>query len=600
MSNAARFLITTADERTWKFDRPVLFLGEWCRLYDRKHIWGNMDAIVAEPLGLDPEQKVKDIDYVQRLSAELLIELSDALNGFHKTNYSTRYWNILLGHWLQRYVAVSFNRYYALKQALEKNEITGTVSFDSTSYRLATLNSMSFISASNDGVWNNVFYNRVIQHLYQSKIELNSIRLNNEAAFIQHKGIVSKKMSSKGLIKSLAYLVLPKLSGNKDAFIINSYLPKWQEIKLQLALLQVPQLWQSPPLISVQFDLEVRKNLKFPCKDKLDFEIFVRDLLPELIPTSYLEGYAQLNKQVKCLPWPSRPKFIFTSNNFDTDEIFKAWVAVKVEEGVPYFTGQHGNNYGTHIYSGNPAWPDQTASDKFFTWGWSNCSKKNIPAFVFKIANKPAKVNSNGGLLLIEVCLPHQLSPSDTHYEFGIYQEQQFRFVNALPESIRKSLTVRLHSGWRNTSWSDDKRWIENTHSVNLELGGAPIQKLIAKSRLVVHSYDSTGILEGLASNIPTLCFWNGGFDHLLPSAKPYYELLLSAGIIANSPEHAAQLVKQHWDDVDGWWNSEQVQSARRLFCEQYARVDKNPISTMKQLLMEAVASHKNNELLSC
>ena len=26
MTNKARYLITTADERTWKFDRPVIFL----------------------------------------------------------------------------------------------------------------------------------------------------------------------------------------------------------------------------------------------------------------------------------------------------------------------------------------------------------------------------------------------------------------------------------------------------------------------------------------------------------------------------------------------------------------------------------------------
>jgi hypothetical protein len=52
MTKVARHLITTADERTWKFDRPVLFLGEWCRLYDRKQVWGGMDGIVAEPYGL--------------------------------------------------------------------------------------------------------------------------------------------------------------------------------------------------------------------------------------------------------------------------------------------------------------------------------------------------------------------------------------------------------------------------------------------------------------------------------------------------------------------------------------------------------------------
>lgn len=60
MPRKQRYLITTADERTWKFDRPVIFLGEWCRIYDRKHIWQGMDAIVAAPYGLTQSKKDAD------------------------------------------------------------------------------------------------------------------------------------------------------------------------------------------------------------------------------------------------------------------------------------------------------------------------------------------------------------------------------------------------------------------------------------------------------------------------------------------------------------------------------------------------------------
>ena len=44
MIKQKKYLITTAIEETWKFDQPVIFLGEWCRVYDRRHIWQNMDA----------------------------------------------------------------------------------------------------------------------------------------------------------------------------------------------------------------------------------------------------------------------------------------------------------------------------------------------------------------------------------------------------------------------------------------------------------------------------------------------------------------------------------------------------------------------------
>ena len=110
------------------------------------------------------------------------------------------------------------------------------------------------------------------------------------------------------------------------------------------------------------------------------------------------------------------------------------------------------------------------------------------------------------------------------------------------------------------------------------------MRQLISRSRLVVHSYDSTGILETLSSNVPTLCFWHGGLGHLRASALPYYEQLRQAGILFDSPEAAAQKVSEVWGNVPAWWNSEEVQNARTSFCDRYARVVIKPIKSMKIL----------------
>ena len=40
------FLVLTADQRFWKTDEKILFLGEWCRLYRHKPIWSGLDAEV--------------------------------------------------------------------------------------------------------------------------------------------------------------------------------------------------------------------------------------------------------------------------------------------------------------------------------------------------------------------------------------------------------------------------------------------------------------------------------------------------------------------------------------------------------------------------
>ena len=88
MTEQKRYLITTEDEATWKFDQPVIFLGEWCRLYDCKHIWQNMDAKVAKPYGLDATNKDTDDLKIKALGEKLFPEFCKILNQNFHTNYS--------------------------------------------------------------------------------------------------------------------------------------------------------------------------------------------------------------------------------------------------------------------------------------------------------------------------------------------------------------------------------------------------------------------------------------------------------------------------------------------------------------------------------
>lgn len=578
-------LVTTADERSWKFDRPVLFLGEWCRLYGRKQVWQGMDAVVAAPFGLAPEQKQRNLSYVQYLADQLLTELADALNVFHQTQHSRRYWHIVLGHWVQRCVAVTFNRYYTIEQALKSYDIASTLVFDYSNYSLATTDSLSFIWACNDDVWNHVLYARIIEFIgFEHRVILLDA-IGEDGYFSQSKAANSSSKSLKQRARDAVNLLLPIFSKYDDAFIVNSYLPRVEELKLQACLWQVPQLWKSPALPYSKPDKAKRRSLLVPSSGCDGYERFVRQMICDLVPTCYVEDFEKLTQQIENLLWPEQPKFIFTSNNFDTDEIFKIWAASKVEKGTPYFTGQHGNNYGT--LSGSENWPELTTSDKFLTWGWTNGNAKNVPAYALKTAGQKSRpLPDAGGLLLIEVCVPHRISSWDNYSEYGAYQVDQFRFVGKLPETIRQQLTVRLHAEFKKHRWSDLHRWSDMFPSVTLEQGVADIRKLMAESRLVVHSYDSTGILECLNLNIPMICFWPGGLEHLLPTAKPYYEQLIEAGILCETPDEAANKVLSHWDDISAWWMHRTVQNAREAFCEEFARHEPTPIRTLKKLLI--------------
>lgn len=580
-----RYLITTADERSWKHDRPVLFLGGWCRRYDRKQIWESMDAVVAEPYGVQQQQKERDFEYLDDMFGQLLRELTDALNAFHSTNHSLRYWHIVLGSWLHRYLAVTFNRYFTLELALKNHQVSRTTVFDVTHYCSAATDFLEFQLGLYDDTWNHVLYAQILQ--FWGTVQLDTIATplqSNVSRIEEAEANATQKRSLKSLLRQTASRVLPKLARSTDAVIVGSYLPARLELLLQLSLGQCPQLWRSPEPVKCLPDKDQRRRFNIDAAKYNGFERFVRLRLGEVIPSCYLEGYDRLALQAARLPWPTRPKAIFTSTNFYTDEVFKAWTGSMVERGVPYFIGQHGNNYGTLIGSRN--WPELVTCDKFLTWGWSDSNPRTTPAFIFKTAGrKPRPRVADGGALMLVVSPPVRRTAADEYYEFGLDQEEQFRFVEALPPRIQRQLTVRIKPDRADTTWSQEQRWKDRCPQTRLEPGLANLDDLIAESRMLVFAYDSTGILESLVLDTPFVCFWRGGIDHLLPSAKPYYELLIGAGIVALSPERAAASLAMHWDNIGEWWDSPTVRAARKSFCQRYANQVDNPIRTMKHLL---------------
>lgn len=591
MPNIHRHLIVTSDERTWKFDRPVIFLGEWCRTYDRRHIWQNMDAIVAAPYGLGKKLKESDLKEARALEDKIFPALRNILNQHHNLQNSERFWRIVLGHWVRRYVDVMLNRTKTLEQCIQNYQISSITAYANEHYQLALHDSYAAIWAFNDNLWNNTLSIRILELLKSVSCSIETTE-GTELADFSFNSLIATSTSKRKILK-WAYCQAGKFLSffvrDNDAFIINSYLPKKDEIKLQLSLRQCPQLWSSSKLEAIEKPdrgLRERLSKKFSSTSDDQLEIILGLMLFELLPVCYLEGFAGLNKLAKKQPWPKSPKFIFTSNNFDTDEVFKLWTASKVETGSKYFTGQHGNNYGTYRYM----YPtlEETTADKFLTWGWREDLPQHTPAFVFKTAlRKKEHYNPQGGLLLIELHSPQRLNTWDDNAEFSNYFFEQQIFAGALTSKAKQQLTIRLHAAYKYKKWNEQARWQAFDPSLKIDTGSVAIQKLIARSRMVVHSYDSTGILETLYQNIPTLAFWQNGLDHLRDSAKPYYQSLVDIGIIHFSAQSAADKVNEIWDNVEYWWAGSEIQDARKKFCDRYSKSSQNPVSDLKLIFTE-------------
>ena len=116
------------------------------------------------------------------------------------------------------------------------------------------------------------------------------------------------------------------------------------------------------------------------------------------MPNYVLESFKEISKRANKLSFPKKPRNIFTSLAFAYDEMFKIYLANKVEEGSKYYVGQHGNNYFSSIYTNHL--PEIKTCDGFFSWGEVR-HKKSIPCFNFNILNKKRSRNVGPNLTIM-------------------------------------------------------------------------------------------------------------------------------------------------------------------------------------------------------
>lgn len=578
-------LVTTSDQRTWKSDLPIVFLGEWCKPYHLLHSWSKLDCIVAKPYGLG-EKKYIDYEFSKTVQNGLLDVLKLKLNSIHNVDYDLRVWKIILGHWLNRYVDVLINRYNSLTECLKDYEIESTTLLKNDGYFLASKDSLSFIWSCNDPIWNNVLFGKLLSFIPDQnikKLECFFESVEKKDGEVRETPKAKAKKTIVGIYERLSNLFVRE----NDFLLISSYIPFFTEFILQLKLFQFPKIWRtSSAKIESKYDSALRKNLTAEISKK-EFEgvpSYFLSLIFELMPVCFLEGFKEVANQSRLLPWPSKPKFVFTSNCFDTDEIFKRWISDKIQTGSKYYVGQHGNNYGTYRFN-NPTVEESTA-DRFIAWGnWAKEYTGHRAGFVFKsLSAKRMERDSSGALLLIELSLPHLIRTWDVYAEHDEYFEEQKRFVSLLHPSIKEDLIIRLHREFIQRDWSENIRWKNFNSDLKIDLGFTHNRNLFRKSRLAVHSYDSTGILETLSLNFPTLAFWANQFDHLREDAIPYYRMLEDVGILHLSPESCARHINLIWHNVDHWWLSTKVQEARSKFCLQYALTTDRPVALLGEV----------------
>jgi putative transferase (TIGR04331 family) len=576
-------LVTTALEETRLTNEQNVFLGEWCKNYDQKNYWQSLSYKIVDYHWDDRNKLKSDYQYIALLYERLLLDLSNALNLYHKTNHSNRYWRILVGPWLGYFTQILFDRWEMIEKAFLKYSITDTIILHQNKEEFIPNTMEDFLRMIVDDKWNHLIFSSILENNnYKGlKVEYKSFEKGYENIDEVRPSLILNLLSN--LTKCFDRIFKPKY------FFYKTSLKFKENTELQIKLRQFPQFRFSKKLIKTKYQLANRLKLEIEKSYNNRFESFLYDVVRLHLPKAYLEGYKDNYNFVLSSNSKFCPAAIFTSIGVTSDDFFKFWVSSQIEKGSKLVIGQHGGHYGTGLFSFNED-HDLAISDKYLSWGWLKSNYPNIEPIGILIIDEKFLYKTNQRkkekILLITNAYSRYsnwLYSSIISSQIKYYAEDQIKFIERLKSTLRNKLLVRLYHPDYNLSLKN--RINDRISNIKFEDGLVSIYELISNSRVVISTYNATSFLETLALNVPTVVYWDDRFWEIRDSAKYFFDKLKSVGILHETPDSAADFINSNWYNIETWWYSKELQFIRKEFCNEFAKLNINKISNIKNVL---------------
>jgi len=489
------------------------------------------------------------------------------LNSIHKIDYSQRSWDIIIGKWLREIIQISYKNYLQIDYALTNYNINKIYSIDYKNYDLTVDDTLSQTFAFKNSEWLFSLCSKLLDYLnYKREIVSN---LPQKSFFILSKKKINSghiKNKGKELFFKIISLMRYFVNTNNYAVIHRTYLPFISEKMLELKFFQIPLKW---PEIEVKYkerNQNLRSNIKFSMQNVIDpFENFLRINLPNLLPTFVLENFQNIKKISNGNLYPKKPKFIFTSISYAYDEVFKVYVANQIKNKIPYFIGQHGNNYFTKIHQNYLS--ELNCSDKFISWGVEK--KPNIKSsFNFKTLKKKIFFNQNGKLIIIFDHINQMTSDLfSTDQSVFNRMKDMVKVIKNLKPDIKQKTILRLNQSFYLDYFGMKYYDLFKDLGVEIDNGKKDIDKLLKESRLSFFNYDSTGILENFIYNYPTIFFCENNFlNGVNNEYLDKYKILLRNNIMFTNEEKLVNHINANWNQISNWWLSRKNQKILKEF----------------------------------
>ena len=462
-------------------------------------------------------------------------ELNDELNKYHKIKWNSKQYEKLLGNWVFNFIEIFYDRWLHCDDWIinHQNPILD-LSSDIDDFQKNCIK-----DSFNDSI------NRYLR-IIKDNGQLRNIEIPSKMNCIQNYSTIMKNKNPIQIHNEYHLNQRIGISGK-----INETYKTWRLRGLAQTIIFFVD--QPVPLYTDQvWRLSLFKNRV------LDFYEACKAFLRIYLPVVFLEGF----KSLKECSEKSYAPFFYTANSTHSDIPFKFTLA-NWDRETRLLGHQHGGGYGIDLSCQGEKY-DRSVSDLFYTWGWSEDQNTRPLPIPHRIQKR--KLEKTDKLLLTCVNYPKYLYKLN-YYHIGennlVLIQDTIKFVKLIKHLDLEISYYRLDYEW------DVRGRFKKANAI------VPEKRLNhGEYALYICNYVGTTWLETLASNFPTICFYDPSVIAFRQNVKPLINALEKIGVLHTSPESAAEKVIEIYENPNNWWKAGEVQEVRSAFVNQYARFD--------------------------
>jgi len=511
------------------------------------------------------------LDEIERARPALFDRIKKLLDEYHGVGRSERYYDILLGDFVERYLHLVFVATQDLKSEIESLAKTGAIEGAGEGSS----------ESSSEGDFSKVNFQtiRTTLEFFSDYAKLPTLTLKTLRALTE--------LGTPGVLVSRDQLFVKNSvsSGRRDKIIV-SLLRALRSAKSARVLFVRPfsgriplswvgamaswRAWAAHDELEIKYLVEVspdsawRESKILKIDDDSSLSEISCALISVYLPASLVEAFESIRRLV-VEARPNRPDYLYSSQSLWNHLEFKILAAEWCELGTKLHYHQHGGWYGLDdLHVGERF--ECRVSDSYYTWGWSRGDERTRLLSPLIISARSKKKSCDSLICFDQPPQIYRLQYFPLPGTLQTMYDQVSEFTK-LRES-KTDLKIRMFPG----DYGDAQRKAIVTANPAAQFGNTgDIFDQYSISRIVFHSYLGTSWLETLGINTPTICFYDPDAYKFRSDAKSLIEALIQVGILHISGRSAASHANKIDGNVQSWWLSTDVQLARTNFAEKFA-----------------------------